>query len=70
MPSKSVMKGGGNFLGIRIEKSTSNMFTLTQTGIINKVLKVSDMDTCNTTNNPCYPVALGKDEDGDPFNEK
>ena len=46
------------------------MFTLTQTGIINKVLKVSDMDTCNTTNNPCYPVALGKDEDGDPFNEK
>ena len=58
-----------NFVDIRIKKSTANMCNFSQTGLINKVLKAVEIDTCNTTKTPCYPVALGKDEDGDPFNE-
>ena len=34
----------GDFLGIRIEKEGSKKFTLTQTGLITKVLKDSGMD--------------------------
>ena len=34
----------GDFLGIRIEKLSPRKFNLTQTGLINKVLKASDME--------------------------
>ena len=60
----------GDFLGIRIEKSDAKKFTLTQTGLITKVLKEVDMESCNSAKTPSSPVPLGKDEEGEPFNEK
>ena len=45
----------GDFLGIRIEKTKSKIFTLTQTGLINRVLKEANMESCN---NPKTLVAL------------
>ena len=60
----------GDFLGIRIEKSQAKKFTLTQSGLINKVLKETEMETCNSAKTPSSPVPLGKDEEGEPFNEK
>ena len=51
-----------NILGIRIEKEGSKKFTLTQTGLVTKVLKEANMDDW-----PPFP--LGKDEEGAPFDE-
>ena len=59
----------GDFLGIHIEKSGPKQFTLTQTGLINKVIKTVGMETCNPCVTPCTLTTLGKDEDGDPFDE-
>ena len=59
----------GDFLGIRIEKSANKSFTLTQTGLINKVLKASGMEDSNTCPTPAAPTPLHIDNDGDPFDE-
>ena len=59
----------GDFLGIRIEKSANKSFTLTQTGLINKVLKASGMEDSNTCPTPAAPTPLHIDNDGDPFEE-
>ena len=39
----------GDFLGIRIEKTGSKRFTLTHNGLINKVLKEANIESCNNT---------------------
>ena len=59
----------GDFLGICIVKAGPKKFTLTQTSLIAKALKEANMESCNTAKTPCSTVPLGKDEDGDPFNE-
>jgi hypothetical protein len=59
----------GDFLGIRIEKLGTRKFNLTQTGLINKVLKASDMETCNSVETPAFTTALGTDKEGPPFKE-
>ena len=55
--------GVGDFLGIRIEKLGSCKFNLTQTGLINKVLKASNMETCNSVVTLAFTTALGSDKD-------
>ena len=42
----------GDFLGIRIEKSNHNSLTLSQTGLIDEVLKSSKMEDANTAKIP------------------
>ena len=59
----------GDFLGIRIEKAGPKKFHLTQTGLINKVLKEADMENCNTVNTPALTTPLGIDNLGEPFKE-
>ena len=59
----------GDFLGIRIEKTGIKQFTLSQTGLINKVLKTTKMESCNSCVTPCSLTALGKDENSDPIDE-
>ena len=59
----------GDFLGIRIAKTGPKQFTLSQTGLIGKALKAVGMETCNPCVTPCTLTALGKDEDGDLFDE-
>jgi len=59
----------GDFLGIRIEKLGSRKINLTQTGLINEVLKVSDMETCNLVETPAFTTALGSNKDGLLFDE-
>ena len=59
----------GDFLGIRIEKLGPRKFNLTQTGLINKVLKAANMTDCNSVGTPAVTTALGSDKDGNPFSE-
>ena len=59
----------GDFLGIRIEKRGPRQFTLTQTGLIAKVLKESNMESSNEAKTPAAVLPLGLDEDGDIFKE-
>ena len=60
----------GDFLGIRIERGSHGNFELTQTGLIEKVLKESKMlDSKSTVKTPASTTPLGIDKDGDPFNE-
>ena len=54
----------GDFLGIRILKGKEGEFTLTQTGLINKVSKTAEMANCKPVSTPAVP-----DKDGDAFNE-
>ena len=50
----------GDFLGIRIDKEGSKKCTLTQTGLITKVLKDADMDDYNLAKAPCSTVPFIK----------
>jgi hypothetical protein len=59
----------GDFLGIRIEKVGSDSFQLSQTGLINKVLKASGMEDANTAPTPSGTDPLGSDKDKESFNE-
>lgn len=59
----------GDFLGIRIKKTGSKKFLLSQPGLINKVIKETQMEDCNTVGTPAITVFLGKDEFGERFDE-
>ena len=59
----------GDFLGIRIEKCARNTFKLSQTGLIEKVIKASGMTDCNTAVTPASTDALGTDKHGENINE-
>ena len=59
----------GDFLGIRIEKSTNDTFNLSQTGLIEKVIKASGMKDCNTAVTPASTDPLGTDKSGEHYNE-
>ena len=54
-------------LGIQIERdSTNNTLTMTQTGLIDRILVVMDMEDCNLKYTPVEKDPLWKDEDGPP----
>ena len=57
------------FLGISIDRGTAGKVTLTQTGLIDRILSVIDMDTCSHKYTPAEKLPLGKDETGDPCRE-
>ena len=60
----------GDFLGIRIEKGANNTFTLSQSGLIQKVIKEANMENSNTAVTPCSTTPLNIDTEGDPFSEE
>ena len=59
----------GDFLGIRIEKRAHRSFTLSQTGLISKVLKASGMEDSNSAPTPAAPTPHCIDKYGDAFEE-
>ena len=59
------------FLGIQIEKTGSNEFLLTQTGLIDKVLAAANLTDCNGCDTPAtIGEPLHADKDGEPFAEE
>jgi hypothetical protein len=59
------------FLGIKFEKdSVANTITLTQKGLINKIIKVTGMVDCNPNWVPASQQCLGSDPDGEPMVEE
>jgi hypothetical protein len=59
----------GDFLRIRIEKQKGDSFLLTQTGLIEKVIKAGGMEDCNKVSTPAEASPVESDLDGLPFNE-
>ena len=59
----------GDFLGIRIGKMDNTSFHLSQTGLISKILKESNMENANSCKTPASPTPLHLDSEGEPFNE-
>ena len=55
------------FLGINIERDKeNNTLTMTQTGLIERILTDMDMDTCNLKYTPVDKYPLCQDEQGSP----
>ena len=59
----------GAFLGIQITKTGKRTFSLLQTGLVAKVLKVAHMSDCNGVSTPTGNTPIGSDTDGAPFSE-
>jgi hypothetical protein len=59
----------GDFLGIRITKQADGTFYLTQTGLMEKVLKAAGLQDCNRCLTPASTTPVGSDVDGAPFIE-
>jgi hypothetical protein len=58
------------FLGINITRDKNNdSLTLTQTGLIERILTAMEMEDCNTKYTPADKEPLCKDIDGDPCSE-
>jgi hypothetical protein len=57
------------FLGIKFEQRDNNEFKLTQTGLIDKILKTTKMEDCKPNNLPTSQQALGADSEGLPMQE-
>ena len=58
-----------DFLEIRIEKLGKKQFNLTQSGLINKTLSHSKMESCKPVSTPAVTTPLGRDIDGKTFSE-
>ena len=58
-----------DFLGIRIEKLGNDKYCLTQSGLINKILSHSKMESCKPVSTPAITTPLGQDKDGKCFSE-
>ena len=57
-----------SYLGIKFEEDTKNgSFTLTQPGLIGKIIEATNMKESRTNAVPAVREALGKDPDGAPF---
>jgi hypothetical protein len=63
------MKEKWGVIGIRIEKQKGNAFLLSQTGLIEKVIKAGGMEDCNKCATPSETKPVGADIDGEAFNE-
>jgi hypothetical protein len=57
----------GDFLGTRIAKRADGSFLLTQTGLFDKTLKASGMESAHKVCTPASTTPMGADRDGDPF---
>jgi hypothetical protein len=69
----SLMKEGSfsEFLGIKFEENVdAGTITLTQKGLIKKIIAATDLDDCNPNWTPATTVALGIDPEGPPMDEK
>jgi hypothetical protein len=59
------------YLGIKLQRNDKKKtFTLTQTGLIDKIAAVTGLENCNHNRVPTTQLALGSDLDGKPMNEK
>ena len=58
------------FLGIKLECNTdSKALTLTQSGLIKRIIEVTDMADCKPNWTPASQLALGSDPDGEPMDD-
>jgi hypothetical protein len=58
------------YLGIKFERNDEQgTFTLTQTGLIDKILEATGLTNCNPNHVPCAMQALGSDPEGEPMQE-
>ncbi|MHA7927784.1 MAG: Ty1/Copia family ribonuclease HI, partial [Marinobacter sp.] len=58
------------FLGVSIDRNaTTNQITMTQTGLIQKIITTTGLDDCNRNWTPAAQLALGSDPLGKPFSE-
>jgi hypothetical protein len=60
----------GDFLGIHITKQGSNVFILTQAGLIDKSFKTAGMQDAYCALTPSATVPVGADQYGNPFIEE
>ena len=59
------------FLGIKFDKDESaGTITLTQQGLIQKIVDTTGMQDCNPNWTPASPMALGSDPDGETMREE
>lgn len=59
------------YLGIKLVRDNKKRtFTLTQQGLIDKVIAATGLQSCNPNHLPAAQVALGSDPDGQPIQEK
>ena len=58
------------FLGLHIDRSKEVKVVLPQTGLIDRILSVMDMQDCNHKFTPTDKISVGKDVDGDPCMEE
>jgi hypothetical protein len=59
-----------DFLGIKFVKDeVTNTVTLTQKGLIQKIIKATGLQDCNTNHTPALQACLGIDPDGEPMDE-
>ena len=59
-----------SFLGIKFERGNDGTFTMTQPGLIDKIIKATGLENCNPNGTPAAPnQTLGKDPDGEEFSE-
>ena len=59
-----------DFLGIKFERDeANNTVTLTQKGLIQRIIAATGMEDCNPNWTPATQQALGIDPDGEPMNE-
>ena len=58
------------FLGIKIDRNEADgSLSLTQSGLIQRILVATNMEHCNPNWIPASPAALGSDPDGEPMDE-
>ena len=67
----SLQKEGNftDYLGIHFVRNQNKSITMTQKGLIAKIIKTTGMEDCNPNCTPSTQVALGTDPDGEPMNE-
>ena len=59
-----------DFLGIKFVKDQgTNTVTLTQKGLIQKIIKATGLQNCNPNNTPALQACLRIDPDGEPMDE-
>ena len=57
------------FLGLQIDRTIPSTIVLIQTGIIERILVLMELETCNPKYTSADKMSLGKDEVGDPCRE-
>ncbi|KAL7571814.1 hypothetical protein ACA910_002899 [Epithemia clementina (nom. ined.)] len=63
-------EGFSEYLGIQFEQNTtSKSIAMTQPGLINKILKATDLTTCKPNRTPTHQCGLATDPDGLPMEE-